>query len=278
MVDLKRRRGTLVIILLIVCAVSLISLQISGRYGGDFFHSAVLRCISPGQRALDCIIDSLSDLVKSYILLVDLKKENRRLQEELRRLQTENDELRESAEAVERLRHLLFFKSQIPETMTVITAEVIAYSPSAWFRTIVINKGRRDGVQKGMPVVTWEGVVGKVIRTSTGSSVVLLIIDRNSSVDVLVQRTRARGILEGEGTARCQLRYVPKTDDIVVGDRIITSGLGGIFPKGLVMGKVVKVEKKEYGLFQEVVIEPSADFSRLEELMVILKPAEEGKG
>ena len=157
MVDLKRRRGTLVIILLIVCAVSLISLQISGRYGGDFFHSAVLRCISPGQRALDCIIDSLSDLVKSYILLVDLKKENRRLQEELRRLQTENDELRESAEAVERLRHLLFFKSQIPETMTVITAEVIAYSPSAWFRTIVINKGRRDGVQKGMPVVTWEG-------------------------------------------------------------------------------------------------------------------------
>jgi len=160
----------------------------------------------------------------------------------------------------------------------MIPAEVIASSPSAWFRTIVINKGHRDGLNKGMPVVTWEGVVGRVMRTSPGSSIILLIVDRNSSVDVLVQRTRARGIVEGDGASRCQLRYVPRTDDIQAGDRIITSGLGGIFPKGLSLGEAVMVEQKDYGLFHVVEVRPSADFSRLEEVMVILHPGGEREG
>jgi rod shape-determining protein MreC len=160
----------------------------------------------------------------------------------------------------------------------MIAAEVVAYSPSAWFRTIVINKGQRDGVKKGFPVVTLEGVVGRVMRISSSSSVVLLVLDRNSSVDCLVQRNRIRGIVEGEGGGRCYLRYVPRTEDIQVGDHIITSGLGGIFPKGLSMGEVVRVEKKEYGLFQEIEVMPSADLSRLEEVMVIVIPAGEGEG
>jgi rod shape-determining protein MreC len=160
----------------------------------------------------------------------------------------------------------------------MIAAEVVAYSPSAWFRTIVINKGQRDGVRKGLPVMTWEGVVGKVMRISSTSSVILLVIDRNSSVDCLVQRTRTRGILEGEGGGRCFLRYVPRTEDIQVGDHIVTSGLEGIFPKGLSMGEVVRVEKKAYGLFQEIEVMPSADLSRLEEVMVLVSPAREGEG
>jgi rod shape-determining protein MreC len=198
------------------------------------------------------------------------------LQEQLFNLQKENYELREFVQAVKRLRRLLLFKEQVPVAM--IPAEVIAYSPSAWFRTIVVNKGRQDGVKKGMPVVTWEGVVGKVIKTSTDSSIILLIIDRNSSVDAMVQRNRRRGIFEGDGGPRCQLRYVPRTDDIKVGDFIVTSGLGGVFPKGLFLGKVVRVEKKKYGLFQEIEASPGVDFSRLEEVMVILRPEEESKG
>ena len=270
MVDLRRRRGTLVIVILIVCAIFFISLQISGRYRVDFLHNLVLRIISPPQRVLHWAIESICTVFQNYILLVDLKKENLKLQEEMRRLQWENDELKESSQAVGRLRHLLLFKELVPAVM--IPAEVIAYSPSAWFRTIVINKGHRDGVEKGMPVVTLEGVVGNVRRTSPDSSIILLVIDRNSSVDVLVQRTRTRGIVEGNGGSRCQLRYIPRTDDIQVGDHIITSGLGGIFPKGLPMGEAVRVEKKEYGLFQAVEVRPSADFSRLEEVMVILSP------
>jgi rod shape-determining protein MreC len=273
MADLRRRRGTLLIVILLVCAVFFISLQISGRYQGGFLHNLILRIISPPQQALHWTIASIRTFFKNRILLIDLKEENLQLQEEVRRLRRENDELRESAQAVERLQRLLLFKERVPATM--IPAEVIAYSPSAWFRTIVINKGLRDGVRQGMPVVTWEGVVGRVMRTSPGSSIILLVIDRNSSVDVLVQRTRTKGIVEGDGESRCQLRYVPRTADIQIGDRIITSSLGGVFPKGLSMGDVVRVAQKEYGLFQQVEVRPSADFLRLEEVMVILSTMEE---
>jgi rod shape-determining protein MreC len=273
MVDLRRRRGTLFIVILIVCAVLFISLQISGRYQGGFLHNLILRIISPPQQAFHWTTQSIRTFFQNHVILVDLKQENLHLRKEVRRLQRENDELRESAQAVKRLQRLLLFKERVAATM--IPAEVIAYSPSAWFRTIVINKGIRDGVRQGMPVVTWEGVVGKVMRTSPGSSIILLIIDRNSSVDVLVQRTRTRGIVEGDGGSRCHLQYVPRTGDIQIGDRIITSGLGGIFPKGLSMGEAVSVEKKEYGLFQQVGVRPSADFSRLEEVMVILSTMEE---
>jgi rod shape-determining protein MreC len=276
MVDLRRRRGTLVIVVLIIGAIVLISLQISGRYEGDPLHNLVLRVISPPQRVFHWAIASIRSVVQNYILLGDLKQENLRLQEEVRRLQRENDELRESVYAVQRLQRLLQFKERMPVAM--IPAEVIAYSPSAWFRTIVINKGLHDGVEKDMPVVTWEGVVGKVMRVSPGSSIVLLIVDRNSSIDVLVQRTRTRGLVEGDCGSRCQLRHFPRTDDIEAGDHLITSGLGGVFPKGLSMGDVIKVERKEYGLFQEIEIRPSVDFSRLEEVMVILNPSEEREG
>ena len=276
MVDLRGRRSTLFIVILIICAVVLISLQLSGRYEGNALHNLVLRVISPPQRAFHWTIASIRSFFQNHIVLVDLQKENLRLQEEVHRLQRENDELRESAYAVERLQRLLHLKERMLAAM--IPAEVIAYSPSVWFRTIVINKGHRDGVEKGMPVVTWKGVVGKVIRASPGSSVILLVIDRNSSIDVLVQRTRTRGIVEGDGGSRCHLRHVPRKDDIEAGDHLITSGLGGIFPKGLSMGYVVRVERKEYGLFQDVEVSPSADFSRLEEVMVILSPTPEGEG
>jgi rod shape-determining protein MreC len=271
MVDLRRRRGTLIIISLVLVAVVLISLQISGRYRGDVLHSIGLSILSPFQRAFHWIVDSVTGVFKNYILLVDLKKENQRLEEEVHHLKQENADLKESAQAAERLRSLLLFKERVPATM--ISAEVVAYSSSPLFRSIVINKGERDGVRKGMPVVTWEGVVGRVLRISPKASVVLLIVDRNSSVDCLVQRTRTQGIVEGEGGAQCYLRYVSRTEDIEVGDHIVTSGLEGIFPKGLSMGDVTKVEKKEYGLFQKVEVTPSAHFSRLEEVLVIVNPA-----
>ncbi len=276
MVDLRRRRGTLIILSLVLCALVLIVLQISGRYGGDALHNVGRRPLSPWQRAFHWVVGSARTVFQNYILLVNLKEENHQLREEVRRLKQENANLKESAQTLERLQRLLLLKARVPGAM--VAAEVVAYSPSAWFRTIVINKGQRDGVKKGFPAVTLEGVVGKVIKVSSSSSVVLLVIDRNSSVDCLVQRTRTRGILEGEGGGRCYLRYVSRTEDIQVGDHVVTSGLEGIFPKGLSLGEVAKVEKKAYGLFQEIEIMPSADLGRLEEVMVIVRPTGEGEG
>jgi rod shape-determining protein MreC len=278
MVDLRRRRDSLIILLLVLCAGFFIYLQLGGggHSGADALHNLGLRVLSPFQRAFHWGIDSVHSVSQNYVFLVNLKKENRALQEEVRRLKQETDDLKESAQAFERLRRLLLFKERIPATM--LSAEVIAYSPSAWLRTIIINKGERHGVKKGMPVVTWEGVVGRILRTSPNSSVVLLAIDRNSSVDAVIQRTRAQGIVEGEGGTHCYLRYAPRTEDIQVGDTIITSGLEGIFPKGLTMGVVTRVVKKDYGLFQEVEITPSAHFTRLEEVMVIISPVREKEG
>jgi rod shape-determining protein MreC len=270
MVDLRRRRASLVIVVLILCAGFFVYLQLSNRSNMDALHTLGLRVLSPFQRVFHWGIGSVHSVFNNYVFLANLKEENHRLQEEVRRLKREQADLRESAQAFERLRRLLLFKERVPVTM--ISAEVIAYSPSAWLRTIVINKGERDGVKKEMPVVTWEGVVGRVLRTSPHVSVVLLIIDRNSSVDVMVQRTRTQGIVEGEGGVHCYVRYIPRTEEVQVGDTIITSGLEGIFPKGLSMGEVAKVVKKDYGLFQEIEIDPSAHFSRLEEVMVIVSP------
>jgi rod shape-determining protein MreC len=276
MVDLRRRRGTLIIFAVVLCALILVILQISGRYSGDELHNVGLRPLSPWQRAFHWVAGSIRTVFQNYVLLVNLKEENRQLQEEVRRLKQENADLKESAQTLERLQRLLLLKARVPGAM--IAAEVVAYSPSAWFRTIVINKGQRDGVRKGFPVVTFEGVVGKVTRVSSSSSVVLLVVDRSSAVDCLVQRTRTRGILEGDGEGRCYLRYVSRTEDIQVGDHIVTSGLEGIFPKGLSLGEVVTVEKKAYGLFQDIEVMPSADLGRLEEVMVIVRPAREGEG
>jgi rod shape-determining protein MreC len=276
MLDLRKRRASLVILLLILCAGFVIYLQLGSRSAGDTLHTVGLQILSPFQHAFHWGVDTVRSVFKNYVFLVNLREENRQLQEEVSRLKRENSDLRESAQGFERLRNLLLFKERFPATM--ITAEVLAYSPSAWLRTIVINKGEHDGVKKDMPVVTWEGVVGRILRISPHTAVVLLVIDRNSAVDAVVQRTRAQGIVEGEGGARCSVRYVPRAEDVQVGDTIITSGMEGIFPKGLSLGGVARVVKKDYGLFQEIEIIPSVHFSRLEELMVIVSPVREKEG
>jgi rod shape-determining protein MreC len=276
MLDLRRHRAGLIIFLLILCAGFSIYLQLGGRSAGDALHSVGLRIVAPFQHAFHWVGNAVYSVFNNYVFLVNLRRENRQLQEEVDRLKRENNDLHESAQGFDRLRNLLLLKERFP--LTMITAEVLASSPSAWLRTIVINKGERDSIKKDMPVVTGEGVVGRILRTSSHTAVVLLVIDRNSAVDALIQRTRTQGIVEGEGRVRCSVRYVPRGEDVQIGDTIITSGLGGVFPKGLSLGEVVRVVKKDYGLFQEIEVTPSVHFSRLEEVMVIVTPIQEREG
>jgi rod shape-determining protein MreC len=133
----------------------------------------------------------------------------------------------------------------------------------------LVNKGEKDGVAKDMAVVTSEGVVGRVIEVSLHTAKVLLMTDPNSAMDVIVQRSRTQGIMEGKVEEVCVLKYVQKNEDVQVGDKVITSGLGGIFPKGLMTGTVTKVERKRPGIFQYIEITPSVDFSRLEEVLIL---------
>jgi rod shape-determining protein MreC len=154
----------------------------------------------------------------------------------------------------------------------MIGAEVIGQDPSSWFKSVTIDKGERDGVKKGMAVISPAGVIGQVLKTAPHYTTVLLITDYNSAVDSIVQRTRAKAIVEGKGENRCQLKYLLRTEEVAVGDVVVTSGLAGNFPKGLMVGEIKKVDKKGHGVFQYAELAPSVDLAKLEEVFVIMEP------
>jgi len=193
----------------------------------------------------------------------DLDTENRRLRAELA-------ELVELRQENQRLRRLLGFV-EAAEKRTV-AARVIAEDASSWFRTIDIDRGSADGVTEGLPVVNDAGLIGRVVRSTPHSARILLITDASSAVAVLVQDQRIRGVCRGQGGALA-LDFALVQDDIQVGDGVITSGLGGIFPKGLVVGFVRSVHREQFGLFQTVEVEPVVDFAHLEEVLVLLGDA-----
>jgi rod shape-determining protein MreC len=201
------------------------------------------------------------------------------LKQRIAELQKEDHQMKEMALANERLKRLLEFREKI--SASVVAAEVIGQDPSSWFRSITINKGEKDGVQKGMAVISPEGVIGQILKTSLYHSTVLLITDYNSAIDSIVQRTRAKAIVEGLGENRCQLKYLLRKEEVVVGDVVVTSGLSGNFPKGLMVGEIRKVEKRGHGVFQYAELAPSVDLTRLEEVLVITGsslPLQEEKG
>ncbi len=193
----------------------------------------------------------------------DLDTENRRLRAELA-------ELIELRQENQRLRRLLGFVEDAEKR--TVAARVIAEDASSWFRTIDIDRGSADGVTEGLPVVNDAGLIGRVVRSTTHSARILLITDASSAVAVLVQDQRIRGVCRGQGGALA-LDFALVQDDIQVGDGVITSGLGGIFPKGLVVGFVRSVHREQFGLFQTVEVEPVVDFAHLEEVLVLLGDA-----
>jgi rod shape-determining protein MreC len=172
--------------------------------------------------------------------------------------------------ANERLRELLQFREKNSPSM--IGAEVIGRDPSSWFKSVTIDKGERDGLKKGMAVISPAGAIGQVLKISPHYATVLLITDYNSAIDCVVQRTRAKAIVEGKGENRCQLKYLLRAEEVAVGDVVVTSGLGGNFPKGLMVGEIKKVDKKGHGVFQYAELVPSADMTQLEEVFVIMEP------
>jgi rod shape-determining protein MreC len=156
--------------------------------------------------------------------------------------------------------------------LDTIVARVIAKDISSEFRAIRINRGENSGIKKDMAVLTHEGIVGRVLRTSANTADVVTILDLLSAVDAVSERTRARGIVEGLTDQTCQLKYANRTDDIQIGDLVVSSGIGGIFPKGLTIGKVSSVKKQSFGITQSVEVIPAVDFSKLEEITLIDPP------
>lgn len=228
--------------------------------------------VAPVQDVFHTSIRLVDDLWSHYFWLVSVGYENEQLKKKLALAKQENHQCREIALANERLRDLVRLKQQSPYEF--LAAEVIARDPSPWHQSIVINKGSNDGISPRDPVLTARGIVGHVLHTAGGHATVILIIDRNSAVDAMIQRNRARGLAKGTAGWKCRFEYALRKKDVKVDDIVISSGFDQLYPKGFQIGHVSKVVRRNSGLFQDIEITPFVDFKRLEEVMVLLNPPE----
>ncbi len=219
------------------------------------------------QEGVYTIINLVSGVWHGYVNLVHVQEENETLHRTIAELKGENNQLREQGGLAERLQVMLDYKERSPHQL--VAAEVIGREPSHWFKSVIINKGESEGIQVDMGVITPQGIVGKVVKTAPRYAQVLLMTDRNSAVAAMIQRTRDEGIVQGVEQGTVRLKYLPHFSEVVVGDVVVTSGLEGSFAKGLKVGQVDKIEKKENELFLEVKMTPEIDFYKLEEVFVI---------
>lgn len=267
---IKEYRHYLAILVLVI--VPVIALNAGGKSPADlhWFDRAAVSISAPVQSAIRWSIETAWDGMQSYLLLFRTQDNNQSLSMENRRLLNELAAFQEVARENERLRQIVGFNS--PLEGRKIVAQVIAQDVSPEFRMIRINKGSLQGVETGMAVIALEGVVGRVIRAGRDFSDVLSLLDSSSAIDALLQRNRVRGVVEGQGSQQLSMKYLRRTDDVQDGDVIVSSGIGGLFPKGLTIGKVTSVKKKNFGITQTVEVLPSVDFNRLEEVTVIDPP------
>jgi rod shape-determining protein MreC len=210
-----------------------------------------------------------SYLFNNYIGLIRTNRENADLHNKLDKLQLENQKIPELEQENKRLKTILNLMEQHPKTM--IAARVVGEDVKNWFKCIILDKGKSSGIMIKMPVVTSRGLVGQVVETDRWVTKVMVINDTNSSVDVYVDGRNTRGILEGTGQTLLRLKYIRKNDELEIGDKLITSGKDGIYPKGLAIGIVTTVNRIKPGIFADIEVMPFNNFNRLEEVLVLKK-------
>jgi rod shape-determining protein MreC len=234
----------------------------------SFFESLVMSVLMPVQETLTHLVHRARDVWHGYINLTQVQSENLRLHRQLEELQGKLYQYEEAYLQQQRLRELLSLRSlDFPHP---VVAEVVGLDPSQWAEAVTINKGSSDNLSKDLAVMTHQGLVGRLIGVTPQYATVLLLTDRRSAVDALVQRTRARGIVVGKSRRLCELRYVEFHEDVRVGDTVISSGFGGVYPKGLLIGTVTSVRQEAYGFFHEIEVQPAVDLARLEEVLVLV--------
>lgn len=203
-----------------------------------------------------------------YLDLINIKKDNRLLQTENQELRAKLGSMTELEMENRRLNDLLGFKQKT--SMVLLAAKIIGKDALNERNTIVINRGLEHGVRKNMAVLTVGGVVGYIFRPENLSSQIMMITDNYAAVDAIIQRSRARGIVEGHSRDTCRMHYLRRDDDVKEGDLVVTSGLNNIFPKGFPIGTVVTTRRRQYGMSQEVEVKPAINPLNLEEVFVVL--------
>jgi rod shape-determining protein MreC len=252
---------------LLLVSLLLLSGGVRTRQRIDPLTGVVLEGMRPLQAAVSAGVDAFGHVWGTYVMLVGVKEENQALRQRVLQLEQQAVRMAEVEQTDQRLGALLQFRATLEGE--VQAAQIIGRDPLPWFGTVIINKGDADGVHKNMAVLSPFGVVGQTIATSAHSARVLLITDHNSGVDAVVQRSRARGIVEGALDGRCVMKYLKRGEDAEVDDRVVTSGLDGIFPKGMLIGTITHVTRGNRGLLQVADVQASVPLERVEEVLVV---------
>lgn len=251
-----------------VISVILLSLSIGKGQEWNPAEKLAIEVTAPIQKCFIGTVRFINDIWRNYFFLVEARQANLRLKAQIELLKLENRRYQEVLLTNKRLQDLLKFQDNTDDPL--LPAMVTGWDSSGMFKSIIIDKGSRGGVAINMAVVNSEGVVGRVVSVSPHYSQVLLVTDHNCAIDGLVQSSRGRGMLKGDGSGECYFDYVIKTCEIKRGDAIVTSGLGGVFPKGLHLGRVKSVDDSPYKLFKDVKVVPAVNFNNLEEVLIIL--------
>lgn len=264
---IARKRNILIGAGLFLFALALLG---SGRSGPASRSAGAYA--APGGSVFSFVGQTLGSIADRYIFLSSAESEIGTLRTEVSNLRQELLKVKEYEYENKRLKALLGFKEATE--LALLPARVTGRSASAWYRTLTLDKGVTDGVRPGSPVVTAGGVVGRVYETGTSVSRVLLLTDASSAVDAILQRSRAQVVVEGDLGPNPRILYLARGVDAEVGDKVLTSGLDGIYPKGLLLGEISRLKNSPGDIFQAAKIEPSADFSNIEEVFLVLGNAE----
>lgn len=269
----SRARLTLLVVALVgVATVSMVVDRRAFRDGERDLPSwagPLLDAAVPIQKAVSWPIDSMRNAWSNYLALVGVRAENEQLRSEKAWLEEQNLQLREALVAGGRLERIAAMREAFEVPM--LPTELVGRDVSPWFQSVLLDRGRADGVRSGMPVISDDGLVGLVVATSHTAAKTKLLLDRQTAIDGTVQRSRARGIVRGQGSDELQFEFVARGGDVQVGDLVITSGLGGVYPKGLLIGEVTRVSELGSKLLRTAVLSPAVDFGRLEQAFVMLR-------
>ena len=264
-----RHRARYLFIAVVVGHILLISAQVGSRSGPPLLQAGIMTALTTVQRAAWGVVSVVRGAWQGYAYFRGVYEDNARLSRENTRLQVLLQQERANARGTEQLRALLGLRARTP--WTTASAEVVAGSVSPDYQSIVLDTGREGGVQRNMAVINTVGVVGRVVDVSGHTSVAQLIVDRNAAASCVIERTGAQGIVLGNGDGSLRMEYLSTTAEMVRGDQVVTAGTDRIYPRGLLIGVVERVDRQG-PTFRSVIVRPVVDFSQLATVLVLLAP------
>lgn len=270
MFNTAKPRPIIVLLPLLVGQLALLSVQVKDREGSTLLRRSVLEVLSPFLVASHTGGEFVGRFWSEYVNLREVRNENEELRSQLAHLTLQSQQNTSLVLQARRLQATLDLRNRLPAKTR--TANVIGRSPSFLSFTLLLDRGASDGVKKDNPVITMEGIVGRVLNVLPQTCEIQVVLDTDAAAGALLARTRIQGVLNGRGAPFLKLNYLLNQEDVQVGDLVVTSGLDGIYPKDLPLGQVVRVARGE-SVFKDIDVLPLVNFNRLEEVIILLETA-----